>query len=658
MQEELTKQTSRFIDLPARNLKISPGDDFFEHAFGTWLQNTLIPDEYSRWGSFDILHHENYDRLKVLLEDEEYFLNHPKSSLAIRLKKFFVSGLDEEAIERVGVTPLQTDLDLIESLDNLGNLAKVVSHLHSYSSTPLFNIFPEPDYKNSSFMLAFLMQGGLGLPDRDYYLKNDEKFLATKEKYLAHIQRMFELAHWERQEKVSERIWKIETALAEYSSPREDLRDSEKNYHKMTINELSTLAPNLNWQEYFQNMGLTDLKELNIGQPEFFNKLSLALEQFALDDWKLYLKWHLLLDNAKYLSKPLVEENFSFYGQHLNGLKVLKSRYKRVIDHLDGLVGEAVGELYVARYFPMEYRLEMDALVKNLRLAIEKRLDNLTWMSRETKEAAQKKLKTLRVKIGYPDVFPDFSAWQVTSDVYYENLRSARYFEWQRQLNKINKPVDLNEWLMHAHEVNAYFSRERNEIVFPAGILQPPFFHPEADRAVNYGAIGSVIGHEIIHAFDDQGRKFDEHGHLRDWWAKEDEEKFNVLAKRLVEQYDNYYPFPDAHINGEFTLGENIADLGGVVVSFEALKLALQEKPEGRIDNLTPEQRFFYSFAASEKGKTREEKGRLALIIDPHSPSKYRVNGVVTNLTEFYDAFNVKEGEGLYQPAEKRIQIW
>ncbi len=648
------------LNLNDRDLNVKPGDDFFEYAVGTWVKNTSIPGEYSRWGSFDILHHENYDKIKVLLEDEAYFLNKENHSLALRLKKFFLSGLDEQSAEVARLSPLQSDLDLIDAWDNLSGLARLVANQHIFSSNPLFFLFPEPDYKNSQFVLAFLMQGGLGLPDRDYYLKTDERFVTTKEKYLAHIEKMFTLAglYTGREKSAAETVWEIETNLAEISTPREDLRDSEKNYHKMGIEELAALSPAFNWKEYFPAIGLNESVELNLGQPVFFNKLSEALQKFSLDKWKIYLKWHLVLNNAKYLSRDFVEENFAFYGAHLNGQKILKPHFKRIIDQMNNFVGEAIGQLYVARYFPSEHKKQMDELVKNIRLGMEKRLRSLTWMAEETKTSALKKLHALKVKTAYPEVFPDFSSWKVESEIFYNNIRIARQFEWQRQMKKINQPVDPNEWLMHAHEINAYFSRERNEIVFPAGILQPPFFHPEADRAVNYGGIGSVIGHEIIHAFDDQGRKFDELGQLRDWWSKDDGERFKVLATKLTAQYDNYFPFSDAHINGEFTLGENIADLGGVRVGYEALQISLQENPENLIDGLTPEQRFFLAYAATEKDKVREEKARLALIVDPHSPSKYRVNGVVTNLTEFYEAFNVQEGDKLHRSEEERTIIW
>ncbi|HLC70117.1 MAG TPA: M13 family metallopeptidase [Patescibacteria group bacterium] len=648
------------LNLDDRDLSIKPGDDFFEYAVGTWVKNTPIPDEYSRWGSFDILHHENYDKIKILLEDDAYFLNKENYSLAARLKKLFLNGLDEELVETARLSPLRTDLGLIDAWDNLSGLARLVANQHIFSSNPLFFLFPEPDYKNSQFVLAFLMQGGLGLPDRDYYLKTDDRFVATKEKYLAHINKMFTLAglYIGQEQSAAATVLEIETNLAEISIPREELRDSEKNYHKMGVEELNSLSPAFNWKEYFSAIGLSESVELNVGQPVFFSKLSEALEKFSLDKWKIYLKWQLLLNNAKYLSREFAEENFAFYGIHLNGQKILKPRFKRIIDQMNNLVGEAIGELYVARYFPSEHKKQMDELVKNIRLAMEKRLRSLTWMAEETKTSALKKLQALKVKTAYPDVFPDFSSWKVESEIFYDNIRSARQFEWKRQMKKINQPVDPNEWLMHAHEINAYFSRERNEIVFPAGILQPPFFHPQADRAVNYGGIGSVIGHEIIHAFDDQGRKFDERGQLRDWWSKEDEEKFKLLAAELTNQYNNYFPFPDAHINGEFTLGENIADLGGVKVGYEALKISLQNHPEDLLDNLTPEQRFFLAYAATEKGKVREEKARLALVIDPHSPSKYRVNGVVTNLTEFYEAFNVQKGDKLYRPEAERTQIW
>lgn len=649
------------------NTSSKPGDDFYEYAVGGWLKANPIPDDYGRYGAFEVLINENYTKLKGILEG---LGQHPPTpfeggiELAKKISLIYQQGMDEATIQKQGLTFLKKYLEKISAIASEGDLLSAITDLHGYAIMPLFRFAATPDAKNSQWTIGNLWQGGLGLMERNYYLGKDTE--ETRKKYQAHVAKMFALAEFAKPEALAEAVMRVETGLATYARPKEDLRDPIKNYNKLQRRQLVDIAPNFHWQEYFFKMGAEEMVEIDVGQPDYFAGINLLLKKYPLEDWKAYLSWFLILSTAEYLPAAFGEEKFEFYGKVLSGQKKMKDRFKRVIDVMDSFIGEAVGKFYVDQYFPPAAKARADELVDNLLVVMGERIEQLSWMGDDTKKQALKKLSAITKKIGYPDKWIDYSNLQ-TGESYFESIMLARQFEMQREMNKINKPVDRTEWFMSPQTVNAYFEPQRNEIVFPAGILQPPFFGSDYDDALNYGAIGTVIGHEITHAFDDSGRHFDEKGELRDWWTKEDEERFKKAADALVAQYNSFEPLPDLHLNGTFTLGENIADLGGLLVSYAALLKVLpgEPSPRGRgqgegqlIDGLTPAQRFFLSYAGTEKNNIRPEKLRLQIMIDPHSPGKYRVNGPLANIAEFFDAFAIKPGDKIFRSSDERVDIW
>ena len=652
------------LDPKNMDTSVKPGDDFFRYANGAWIKRTEIPPEYSRWGAFNELIERNNDALHVIAEKASKTPVDPK--LAPETQKvgdYYASGMDEKTIEAMRTKPLQDEFNKIEMIKDRQDVLAEIAHLHTIGVNAFFDFGAGQDAKDSTRDIAQAVQGGLGMPDRDYYTKQDADMKEKREKYVAHVAKMLTLLG-EPADKASDdakKILALETKLAEASRTRVQLRDPIKNYNKMGVRQLQDLTPDWNWSDYFKKINLVEPGDINVHQPEFFKSANDLFRSASLDDWKAYLRWQLINATAPDLSKDFVDEDFDFKERVLRGTQQIKPRWKRVITSEDEAIGEALGKLYVAFDFPPEAKARALELVNNLKEALAERIKTLEWMDEPTKQEALKKLAAFTVKIGYPDKWLDYSLLQIDRGPFVLNTVRAEKFEAERDVNKIGKPVDRTDWGMTPPTVNAYYNSNMNEIVFPAGILQPPFFYPDADDAVNYGAIGAVIGHEMTHGFDDQGRQFDARGNLRDWWTPKSAEEFKKRSGAIVQQYNEYEPLPGMHVNGELTQGENIADIGGVKLAYAALQKALDKHPEERgkkIDGFTPEQRFFLSFAAIWRSKIRDEDQKLRLKTDPHSPAQYRVNGPLSDSPEFQKAFNIPDGSPMVRRADKRVNIW
>ncbi len=639
---------------------ISPAVDFFEYADGTWLKNTEIPAAYSGWGSFYILEDENLNKLKNILAGVEKNTTVKKGSSEQLVGDFYFTGMDSAFIEQQGFKPVEKDLNAVDAIKGLKDFYKELAYVQLGYSNPLFGFGSGADAKNSKMNIAQLRQSGLGMPDRDYYLKDDSNTKKIKDDYSQLIKKSFMLIGYnsDKAENVSETILSLEIRLAKASMPRVEMRDPYKTYHKMTIKELVSLTPDFSWNEYFTSIGISNPGEINVAQPDFFKEINEVIKTTPIDVLKEYLKWNIIRSASAYLSEPFVEANFDFYGKILNGTTEMQPRWKRVLGTVNGEIGMELGKLFVKQYFPPYAKKRALDLVHNLMASLKTRIENLEWMSPETKKAALKKLASFTVKIGYPDKWKSYKGLVINRESYFGNVLSSSIFNSKKELAKIGKPVDKTEWGMTPQTVNAYYSPRNNEIVFPAGILQPPFFNAGADDAVNYGGIGTVIGHEMTHGFDDQGRRYDASGNLKDWWTKQDEENFNKRAQRIVDQYNGYIAVDTLHVNGKLTEGENIADLGGVNVSFDSFMKTDEYKKDKPINGFTPAQRFFLSYATVWKIKNRPERLSLRVRTDPHSPEHFRVDGPLSNTPAFWQAFNVKPGDSMRMPEDKLVKIW
>ncbi len=652
------------LDSQNMDTSVKPQDDFFMYADGGWIKRTEIPPEYSRWGGFNELIERNNDALHAIAEKAIDAHVDPRFAPEVqKVGDYYASGMDEKTIEAVRTKPLEDQFKSIDAIKDRNDLLKEIAHLHSIGVGVLFDFGSGQDAKDSTHEITQAVQGGLGMPDRDYYTKTDEASKKLRGQYVDHVAKMLTILG-EPAAAASDHAKKIlalETKLAEASRTQVQLRDPQKNYNKMPLNQLQNLTPDWNWSDYFKDIDLLAPPNINVHQPEFFKTADDVFKSSPIEDWKAYLRWHLVNATTAELSKDFVDEDFNFKERVLRGTQQIKPRWKRVIASTDDAIGEALGKLYVAFDFPPQAKARALELVNNLKEALSDRIKTLEWMDEPTKQEALKKLAAMRVKIGYPDKWLDYSLLQVDRGPFVLNAMRAAKFETTRELNKIGKPVDPTEWGMTPPTVNAYYNPNMNEIVFPAGILQPPFFYANADDAINYGGVGAVIGHEMTHGFDDQGRQFDAAGNLRDWWTPESAAKFKERSQAIVNQYNEYEPLPGLHVNGELTLGENIADVGGVKLAYAALQKALDKHPQARaekIDGFTPEQRFFLSFATIWKSKQRDEDLKLRLNTDPHSPAHYRVNGPVSNLPEFQKAFNLPDGSPMVRPPDKRVNIW
>ena len=648
---------------------VKPGDDFFHYANGTWLKNNPIPADQTRWGSFNALEERNKAALHEILDQcvADLAKGSPDAGPGSNKQKvgdFYASGMDEAAIERDGVKPLAPYFERVAALKERAELPKLLADFHAMDVAVLFNPGVGADEKDSDTNIAQLYQGGLGMPDRDYYLLDDTRSKELRTKYEAHVTRMLTLLGDapDRAAAEAKTILTFETDLAKNSKTRVDLRDPEGNYHKMPLADVLRAAPGFDWKTYFAEFGSAEPGSIDVKQTEYVQHVAQVAQTGSIDDWKAYLRWQLLHATAPYLNKAFVEENFAFYGKTLTGATEDRPRWKKVLAATDSAVGEALGHLYVDKNFPPESKSRALALVNDLRSVLHEDLATLPWMSEETRKAALNKLDHFTVKIGYPDKWRDYSALDIKQQPYVLNALAASRFETRRNVAKIGQPVDKGEWGMTPPTVNAYYNPTSNEIVFPAGILQPPFFSAKADDAVNYGGIGAVIGHEMTHGFDDQGRQYDEKGNLKNWWTDEDLKHFEERANKVVKQFYGYETAPGERVNGKLTEGENIADLGGSKIAFLALQKALaregDDAKDKEIDGFTPAQRYFLSWAQVWRANTRPEEARRRLKIDPHSPAQFRCNGPLSNLVEFQQAFNVPDNAPMVRPTTEKAQIW
>ena len=655
------KKASPAIDAANMDTTVKAGDDFYKFANGTWMKNNPIPAEYSRYGAFELLEEENYVQLKTIFAEASADKNASEGTVNQKIRDFYNSGMDTVKIDKNGISPLKSELDQIDAFSTTADVQKMLTQQHASGNYPLFYLFSSPDEKNSNQVIAMTYQGGLGLPDRDYYLSDEARSKEIRAAYVKHVAKMFVLAGStpEQAAKDAEIVVKLETELAKISSTRLELRDPKANYNKTDLAGLQKMAPGLDWKAYFDGIKLTATNEINVGQPKFVSGMAKMINTVSISDWKVYFRWDLINSAASSLSSDFDKEHFAFYGTVLSGAKEQQPRWKRMIDQTSNSLGEAVGQLYVQKFFPPEAKKRMVELVNNLKVSLGERIKGLTWMSDSTKKEAEAKLAKINVKIGYPDKWIDYSSLKVGTDSYYANKKSARQFAVNRDITKIGKPVDRSEWGMTPQTINAYYSPNMNEIVFPAAILQPPFFFMDADDAVNYGAIGMVISHEMTHGFDDQGRQYDKEGNLHDWWLADDSKNFESKTKVLVDQYDNYKILDSLHVDGKLTLGENIADLGGMNVAYNGLLKATEGKDKSeKIDGFTADQRFFLSYAQVWRANVRNEETMRRLKEDVHSPGEARVNAIVYNIPAFYTAFNIQATDKKYIAPENRANIW
>ncbi|MBR7792889.1 M13 family metallopeptidase [Undibacterium sp. FT147W] len=635
-------------------------DNFFRHAQGGWLRANEIPADKSDWGSFMEARENVQRQLHALISDVAKDDKNPAGTEKQKIADLFNSFMNEEKLEALGVGALKSELDNIAAVKNKEGLAVLFAQLQKIGVTTPFRLRVEQDSKQSSQYIVDIAQSGLGLPNRDYYLKTDDKKMSDiRAAYLTHVEKVLTLAGDKNAAMNAKQVLAIETELAKAQWTNVENRDPLKTYNKMPVSKLDTLTPGYQWQSYFQTNGIAGkADQVLVQQPGYLSGFSHTLKIFPLSAWKNYAEWHLLSTYSPYLSSAFANENFAFRGTTLAGIKVNRTREQRAVALTDQMLGEAVGKLYVEKYFAPETKVRTEKMVKYFLAAFKDSIDSLDWMSAETKKQAQIKLSKISVKIGYPEKWKDYSAIQISKDDLVGNLKRIRSADFEKNVKRLGTPVDRSEWHMTPQTVNAYYSPEMNEIVFPAARLQAPLFNVEAEDAVNYGALGISIGHEISHAFDDAGSQYDGDGNLRDWWTKEDREKFNRKTKVLVEQYNGYSPVPGHFLNGELTLGENIADNVGIVMALKAYRLSLEGKPSPILDGWSGEQRLFLGLAQARRSKSREQRALALIKTDPHSPGEFRVNGSLRNNTTFYDAFNVKPGDGMYLPEDKRVSIW
>ncbi len=648
---------AKAIDPANLDASVDPAHDFDQYANGGWKENNPIPGDKSRFGTFDKLRDKAEKQLQTLF-DEVTKKQYEPGTIGQKIFDFYNEGMDTAKIEKLGAKPLMPYLDEIENCTSVEDIQNLIINYHRSGNGVLFSYFGSSDKQNSDWVISQLYQGGLGMSDRDYYLNNDNRTVEIQNEYVGHIAKMFELTGVDAKNarNNAEIVMALETRLAKSSLSRLERRDPHRTYNKMNLASLVELSPEFGWKQFFNTMGFPNEDEINVGMPEFFTEVSEMMNEVPVEDWKAYLKWNMINRSASYLSSDFVDQDFYFYGQVMKGQEVKRERWKRVQGTTSSVLSEAIGQLYVEKYFPPEAKQRMMDLVKNLRISLGLRIDGLEWMTAETKEKAHEKLATINVKIGYPDKWRDYSSLEVKTDNYLENIMRSRAFNAEFRRNKINKPVDKDEWYMPPQMVNAYYSPSMNEIAFPAAILQPPFFYLNADDAVNYGAIGVVIGHEITHGFDDQGRKYDKDGNLNEWWTEGDAKRFDERSQVLVKQFNEYFVLDTLRADGELTLGENIADLGGLNISYQAFKNASDETEP--IDGFTPDQRFFLAYAHLWANNVRDKEIVRLTKEDVHSLGGYRVLGPLRNMPEFYAAFDVNEGDYMYLSEEKRASIW
>ncbi|MBL7925568.1 MAG: M13 family metallopeptidase [Bacteroidia bacterium] len=639
---------------------INPADDFYTYVNGGWLKNNPVPSTEARWASFSEVTENNLKVLLQVCQDAASNKTAAPGSNEQKIGDFYASGMDSVKLEADGIKPLQDDFEKINSIKTISDVVSFIAKSQSMFMAPAFAFYAGQDDKNSSSIVPQLHQAGLGLPDRDYYTNQDARSANIRLEYANHIAKMFELAgsNMDDAKSAAAAVIDIETQLAKVSLTRTAMRDPNLIYNKKTISEVSVLMPNLNFENYLTLLGVNNASYVIIDNPIFYQTVDKMLASIAIDKWKTYLKWNVINSWASCLSNAMVMADFDFNQGILKGTKEIKPRYKRVIESTDQFLGEALGELYCNKAFTPETKARALEMVNNLGVALRDRINTLTWMSAATKTKAIAKLNKFVNKIGYPDKWRDYSKLTIDKSSYCQNVQRASAFEFNRMIAKIGQPVDKTEWGMSPPTVNAYYNPGFNEIVFPAGILQPPFFNAKADDAINYGGIGGVIGHEMTHGFDDQGRLYDLDGNLKNWWTETDSANFVQKANVLVSQFNNYTVLDSMHVNGELTLGENIADLGGLTIAYEAFKKTKQFKDQQKIDGFTPNQRFFIGWATVWRQNVREQEQMRRLIVDPHSPGKLRCNGPLSNMPQFYEAFGVKQNNGMWRNENEQAKIW
>jgi putative endopeptidase len=632
-------------------------DDLYRHVNGSWLKTTEIPADKSNYGSFTKLADDAQAQLKDIIEASAAGKN-AAGSEEQKVGDFYNSYMNEAKREELGLKPIEPMLAEIDALKDKSALAAWFAQAQRKGVNTPVAFFVNNDEKDTTQYMSYFYQSGLGLPDRDFYFKDDEKSKAIRAAYLKHIESMFTLAGFKDPATSAKKIYGLEEKMAKGQWTRVENRDPQKTYNKVETAKLNTLTSEFDWSAFVNGLGLANQANVVVAQPTYISELGKVMKATSLDDWKLYAKWQVLSGAAPVLAKAFDDENFGFYSKTLRGTQEQQPRWKRAVQTIDGAIGEAVGKIYVSKHFPPEAKAKMEKLVQNLLVGFGQGIDGLEWMGAETKKAAHEKLGKFTYKIGYPDKWRDYSALEIKADDLLGNIVRATEFEYNRNLNKLGKPIDRSEWFMTPQTVNAYYNPTMNEIVFPAAILQPPFFDMKADDAVNYGGIGAVIGHEVGHGFDDQGSQYDGDGNLRNWWTEQDQNEFKARTGKLVAQYNAFEPLPGKKVNGELTLGENIGDLGGLTIAYKAYQLSLAGQPAPMIDNMSGDQRFFMGWAQVWARKYRDEELNQRLVTDPHSPSEYRCNGIVANLPEFYAAFDVKEGDKLFLKPEDRVKIW
>ena len=658
-KEQATHEKDKGIDLENMDTSYVPGDDFYMYATGGWQKGNPIPDENSRYGTFDKLRENNQEQLQGLIE-ELGSKDHKQGTNAQKVGTLYSIGIDEGKRNAEGYEPIKPILAEIDEATSKKDIVRLMAQINRFAASPFFGFRVGPDTKNSTMNIAHIFQSGIGMGGREYYTEQDDKSKELRQEYVNMMQVQFQNIGYSEAEatEAAKAAMKIETELAENHFTKEQRRQPEKNYHKIKFIDLEKEVAPFDWAYYFKQVGANSLEDLNVSQIEPVRAAINIINTESIENLKSYLNWIVIRSAASYLSDDFVDASFEFYGKTMSGSKENRPRWKRSIDAVNGALGEAVGQLYVERYFPEEAKERMLTLVNNLTESLGERISNLEWMSEETKEKAHEKLSTFIVKIGYPDKWKDYSSLEIKDDSYYANMKRASEFSYNENINELGKPVDKTKWYMSPQTVNAYYSPTSNEICFPAGILQPPFFHMDADDAVNYGGIGVVIGHEMTHGFDDQGRKFDKDGNLNDWWTVEDAANFDERAKVLVDYFDNIVVIDTVRANGTFTLGENIADHGGLQVALNAYMKTKELKEGIAIDGFTPEQRFFLSYATLWGGNIRDAEILRLTKVDPHSLGKWRVNGALPHINACYDAVDIKETNALYLPKEKRASIW
>ena len=654
-QQPTIEKSEPALDVTSMDRSVDPCVDFFAYSCGGWIKRNPIPPDQSSWDTYSKMQDENLGRLRGILEAAA--APDPKrNAVDQKIGDYYASCTDEKAIDSKGAAPLTPSLQRIAKIGSKAEIADVAAAM--IDDNVLFGFESIQDFRDANQVIANADQGGLGLPDRDYYTKDDARSVELRKQYLAHVQKMFELLGDKPETAAIEAqtVMRIETALAKGSMTRVERRDPKALDHKMTSQELEKISPEFHWPVYFAKVGMPSLSSLNVSSPNFFKAMNDELAKESLADWKIYLRWHLVHADASHLSAPFLNENFAFYGKTLRGQEQLQPRWKRCTQAVDGYLGEALGQAYVAKYFSPDAKKQALTIVREIQTAMEQDINGLPWMSTATKQQALAKLHGMANKIGYPDKWRDYTKLEIVRGDELGNVERSRKFEFDRQLAKIGKPVDRGEWGMTPPTVNAYYDPQMNDINFPAGVLQPPAFDPNSDAAPNYGDTGGTVGHELTHGFDDEGRQFDAQGNLRDWWTEEDSKEFVKRASCISDQYSTYTIVDDIKINGKLTLGEDVADLGGLLLAYMAWKNDTKGQTLDPIDGLTPDQRFFVGYGQSWCGQVRDESKRMRATIDPHSPEKYRTNGVVSNMPQFQEAFHCKAGSAMVN--QNRCQVW